>query len=122
MHSTTLPHHKDIGTYGKDGGTKGRLTPLAASQVTAIKTRRTNNIVIALPLSSLRNLKGKTKITRRGLSLTRYAQRGFDVSNFEGTLFMNTVSLSALEERQPECGLYMCRVGDLLEAHMPHMW
>ncbi|KAH0830093.1 hypothetical protein J3R83DRAFT_1428 [Lanmaoa asiatica] len=41
--------------------------------------------------------------------------------NIEDILLTNTTFLSTLEERQRDCRLYMDRIGDLLEKHMPNM-
>ncbi|KAG8217055.1 hypothetical protein J3R82DRAFT_5048 [Butyriboletus roseoflavus] len=42
-------------------------------------------------------------------------------SNIEDILLTNTTFLSTLEERQRDCRLYIDRIGDLLEKHMPNM-
>ncbi|KAG6375732.1 hypothetical protein JVT61DRAFT_2578 [Boletus reticuloceps] len=42
-------------------------------------------------------------------------------SNIEDILLTNTTFLSTLEERQRDCRIYIDRIGDLLEKHMPNM-
>ncbi|KAF9650631.1 hypothetical protein BDM02DRAFT_1351141 [Thelephora ganbajun] len=42
-------------------------------------------------------------------------------ANIEDILLTNTAFLSALEERQKECRLYMDTVGDILRQHIPNM-
>ncbi|KAG6326305.1 hypothetical protein ID866_12784, partial [Astraeus odoratus] len=41
--------------------------------------------------------------------------------NIEDILLTNTAFLSALEERQRDCRLYIDHIGDLLQAHIPNM-